>query len=242
MVLVGTGTDVGKTYVARQLARLYRARGGACLALKPIESGVDPAQRVAGRLSGDAAALADAANAGAAPLYGLREPISPHLAARREQRAIDLEAVAAYVAAQEQNFLSQLEATASDAGATGSGAGLPPLCLIESAGGLFSPISDELNNWDLARALAPDVIVLVAPDSLGVLHDIQATLRGIAPVLPQLLVMSEARPADAATGTNLAEVERVVLRQLGLIGQLPCVLCSQGGAPPEHVFQLLGLD
>lgn len=242
MVLVGTGTDVGKTYVARQLARLYRARGGACLGLKPIESGVDPVLRAAGELSGDAAALSVAASGGAAPLYGFREPISPHLAARREQRAIDLEAVVAYVAAQEQNFLGRQEAAASDAAATGSAARLPPLCLIESAGGLFSPISDELNNWDLARALAPEVMVLVAPDSLGVLHDIQATLRGIAPVVPQLLVMSEARPADAATGTNLAEVERVVLRQLGLMGKVPCVSCPQGGSPPEHVFELLGLD
>lgn len=259
MVIVGTGTDAGKTYVATQLARLYRSLGGACLALKPIESGVDSAlagarhlAHSAQPLSGDARALFEAASAGAAPLYGFRDPISPHLAARREQRSIELPAVLAYVEEQERRFLQDQTASQNaalrDAKAQSHAVqdhllpALPPLCLIESAGGLFSPLSDELSNWDLARALGPDDLVLVAPDCLGVLHDIQATLRAIAPELPQMLVMSEARQVDSSTGTNLTEVERVVLGQLGLRGKVPCVLCPRNGALPKSTFERLGWD
>ena len=241
---MGTGTDVGKTYVARQLARLYLELGGVCLALKPIESGVELSPQLAPegtpQLSGDARALGEAASAGAAPLYGFRNPISPHLAARREQRAIELGAVLAYVEQEERRFLSDQTGT-RNAGVHDHDLALPPLCLIESAGGLFSPLSDMQNNWDLAQALAPDHLVLVAPDCLGVLHDIQATLRAIAPVLPQMLVMSEARQPDSSTGTNRAEVERVVLGQLGLRDKLPCLSCPRGGSLPKNAFDLLGI-
>ncbi|HXS19370.1 MAG TPA: dethiobiotin synthase, partial [Polyangiaceae bacterium] len=96
IVVLGTGTDVGKTYVAARLCEALRARGTRVLGLKPIESGFTDEH------TGDAAALRAAAGLGARPLYGFVEPIGPHLAARRANTVIELEHVLGYVAEQER--------------------------------------------------------------------------------------------------------------------------------------------
>ena len=212
-VLLGTGTDVGKTYVATRLAQVLRARHTPCLALKPIESGVS-------LLAGDAGTLRAAATAGAAPHYAFSDPISPHLAARRAGQTIHIEAVLAFVAEHEARFEQSLASPTDPRSAL-------PVCLIETAGGAFSPLNEQCTNWDLAHALRPEVLILVAPDSLGVLHDVQATLRALRPAVPDVLVISEARPIDASTGSNLSEIEQVVLPQLGLLGKLPLVHCGR---------------
>ena len=56
VVMLGTGTDVGKTYCTALLARGLRART-TVLALKPIESGVPSPAAL-----GDAGAIAQAAD------------------------------------------------------------------------------------------------------------------------------------------------------------------------------------
>jgi len=80
--------------------------------------------------------------------------------------------------------------------------------VVESAGGVFSPVGLGLTNFDLARALEPAIWVLVAADALGVLHDVTAaseamTARGRR---ADHLVLSQAREADGSTGTNEAEL------------------------------------
>jgi hypothetical protein len=81
----------------------------------------------------------------------------------------------------------------------------PRITLIESAGGAFSPLATRLTNVDLALALEPALWVLVAPDALGVLHDVTSTLRAL-PRPPDAIVLSSARAADASTGSNAAEL------------------------------------
>ena len=51
-----------------------------------------------------------------------------------------------------------------------------PITIIETAGGLFTPLGRGVTNLDLVRALGPSVVLLVAPDRLGVLHELTATL------------------------------------------------------------------
>ena len=73
IVVLGVGTNIGKTWVAAALAR--SADPGSCLALKPIETGVAP-----NTLDGDAALLSEAAgHAAIPPLYALtatRHPLA----------------------------------------------------------------------------------------------------------------------------------------------------------------------
>jgi dethiobiotin synthetase len=109
------------------------------------------------------------------------------LAARAAGDLIKLSEVAAWIAEQEQN-----EA--------------PSISLVELAGGAFSPLAPGVTNVDLALTLAPAVWLLVAPDALGVLHDLGATLRAL-PRPPDAVVLSRSRPRDASTGTNAPELE-----------------------------------
>lgn len=186
VLLVGTGTDVGKTHVTCALASYARSRGQRVRAYKPIATGVDATAE-------DAALHARATGADyVEPTFAYRRPISPHLAAREEGRPIEL----AQIASRARELAEGVD-----------------LLLVESAGGLFSPLDDLLTVADLAKALQPDALVLVAPDRLGVLHEVRATSLAAASVglPPALLVLSAPAIVDDSTGSNAGELERLGL-------------------------------
>lgn len=167
--VVGTGTDVGKTHVAAALARV-----SGLPAWKPIVSG----------------GLEDVERLGAKPpLVALRDPVSPHLAARREGVELSVKAIVAAT---------------------------PGSAIVESAGGLYSPLSDDETNADVAIAYARSaLVVLVAPDRLGVLHDVGACMRAAEAdgITIAAVALSAPAQADASTGTNAAEIERLGLAE-----------------------------
>src|SRR5207302_678146 len=82
--------------------------------------------------------------------------------------------------------------------------------LVETAGGLLTPLGAAATNLDLAERLAPDAVVLVAADRLGALHDVRACLLALEsrpPLAARTVVVLSAPPqADAATGSNAAEL------------------------------------
>ncbi len=92
MFVTATGTDAGKTFVARGLIRQLRARGIAVDALKPVITGYDP-QTVhlsdTGRLLAALGRALTPRQINQVSLYRLREPLSPDQAARIEGCAID---------------------------------------------------------------------------------------------------------------------------------------------------------
>jgi dethiobiotin synthetase len=184
--VAGTGTDVGKTHVVCALLTAARARGLRAAAFKPIATGVD------GSVGEDATRHADAlGRAPIAPLYVYSRAVSPHLAAREEDRPISLAHIAEAVSQLGQDV---------------------DLLFVESAGGLFTPIGvvdDEVvTNATLARALAPTTLVVVAPDRIGVLHDVGATLvAGKACGLADpVVVLSVSSTLDASSGSNANEL------------------------------------
>lgn len=185
LVIVGTGTGVGKTWVTAALARALTTRSLRVVALKPVETGVDDSAA-----DTDFQRLATVSSFHVAPQpYRFVPPVSPHLAARRAARTIELDQTLTYVRFHESGQA-------------------PDWTLVETAGGLFSPLAPGLTNFDLARALDPAHWLLVGADSLGVLHDVTATLglsrsRGRA---PDHVLLSAARPADESTGTNAGEL------------------------------------
>lgn len=221
MVLLGTGTDVGKTYFGRLLAASYVAQGGSCLALKPVESGV-------AEVALDAAGLRAAASLGSEPCYSFSPPISPHLAARQVGVTLDLDEIYAFVERWESRLVEDLPT--------------PRLSLVETAGGAFSPLSDETVNFDLAQRLDPAIFVLVCPDALGVLHDIGAALRAMHQRLPDILVFCEAREADASTGTNPTEFLKVVLPQVQKALSVPDWFPSVVRVPRGGSVQSVGVQ
>jgi dethiobiotin synthetase len=134
--------------------------------------------------------LEDVERLGAAPpLVALAEPISPHLAARRAGIGLSAEAI--------------VEATKDT-------------MIVESAGGLYSPLSDEETNADVAMLYGERaLVVLVAPDRLGVLHDVGACVRAAEAdgITFAAVALSAPAQADASTGTNAAEIERLGLAE-----------------------------
>lgn len=197
IVVLGTGTSVGKTFVTTALMRALRRRGLSTLGLKPVETGA-LAPGGAPRPGTDAHALELASSAAPPrphPLFAFEDPVSPHLAARRANRQLDLPSVVQWMRAVTLRYHTRT------------------WHIVETAGGALSPLSDRATNADLAAALAPALLLLVAPDALGVLHDVTATLEGLrARALdPDYVVLTAARPPDASTGTNADE-----LRRLGL--------------------------
>ncbi|XYH97060.1 ATP-dependent dethiobiotin synthetase BioD [Sorangium sp. So ce1128] len=183
VAVVGTGTGVGKTHTSVALVAALAARGASVCGLKPIESGVDGASTT------DADQLARVSSVRPEPApYRFPDPLSPHLAARRSGVAISLDLATAWVDRQQAL-----------------------LVIVESAGALLSPLGPGLTNADLVRALAPDAVVLVGLDRLGILHEIACcllALRTLAPGLPPPLVMlSPPAAPDASTGTNAGELE-----------------------------------
>jgi dethiobiotin synthetase len=212
-VVVGTGTGVGKTAVACALCRQARSAGLHVVGLKPVETGSD-----ANGVWADAAALSVASGGVGGPdqpLFGYARPVSPHLEARRTGRTIDLAAVTAWV-----------DEHAAD------------VTIVETAGGLLSPLGPGQNNLDLARATGPDRLLLVGRDGLGVLHEVAAcrlVLEHAELWADTCVALSAAPPHDASTGTNAPELEA-----LGLADDVG-VLGADGHAPwGRWVRRLLG--
>jgi dethiobiotin synthetase len=223
VVIAGTGTGIGKTHVACALVRHVAARGLPVVGLKPIETGLD-----AGSAS-DQTRLSDAARWGLLPSgdpragfhvkqtgpdrgpevgqfhvepspYWFAPPLSPHLAAREAGLRVDLGRVRAWVL-EAQRRRGECAA------------------VVETAGGLFSPIGQGMTNLDLALALEPAVVVLVAPDRLGVLHEVTSTI-GFADALGRPVdtaVLSEPDAPDRSTGTNAAEIDRLGIARVSAV-------------------------
>jgi dethiobiotin synthetase len=197
--VLGTGTEVGKTYVTKLITNLLTGRYplATVLALKPVESGV------AELADSDAAILGRCSQPPCEPrhAFALRAPISPHLAAKMEHQTVTTDAITRWVRA-------QLSAVPSK---SHQDAARDTWTIIETAGGVFSPISDTQTSLSIAVAFDPAVWVLVAPDRLGVLHDLRATLIALEKVarLPDLLLLNAPAVPDPSTGTNRREIENL---------------------------------
>jgi len=177
LFITGTNTGVGKTYVACLIARTLAAEGRRVGVYKPIASGC---LRSGGELiSPDAISLWEAAGR-----PGQRDrvcpqqfeaPLAPHRAARAEGKQVDRELL--YRGIEFWHDLAEI-------------------VLIEGAGGLLSPVDEDLYNADLANEFGYPLIV-VAANALGVINQTLQTL------------------VTAATFRDGLEVAGVVLNDIG---------------------------
>lgn len=186
MFFTGTGTEIGKTWVAAGLARVLRERGRIVRACKPVQSHdpADPAPT-------DAEALADATgqspDAVCPPEYTYPVPLAPPMAARKLGRACpsldELARICRSAPAPVGVAAGVGDAGAGDAEESAGGA---DLCIVEGAGGLYSPLAADGDNLGLIERLGPDRVVVVAPAGLGAIHDVvacAAPLAGRRPVV-----------------------------------------------------------
>ena len=197
LLVTGTDTGVGKTFVACALAHALRAHGRRVAVVKPVETGVvdEPEDALALR-----AAAADPAPLDDVCPYRLRAPLAPAVAARLEGVAVDPARIAALVARR-----------ARDA----------DVLLVESAGGLLVPLHGTTTFLDLAAQLRLPLL-LVGANRLGTINHcaLSARVAAAAGVVVRAFVLSQPAPtADASTATN-ADVVRA-LTGLPCAGVLP---------------------
>jgi len=156
VAVVGTGTDIGKTWVAARLLTQLRAAGLQVAGRKPAQS-FDPGDQPAGR---DAAVLGTATNE-------LPEEVCPP---HRWYETAMAPPMAAEVLGRPPFTIDDLmEELVWPPDAVDVG-------LVETAGGARSPLAADGDCLDYCAALDPDVVVLVADAGLGTINAVRLTL------------------------------------------------------------------
>jgi len=187
-----TGTDVGKTFVTTGLIRHYLGQGRAVDAIKPVVSGFDPAALPASDPGALLAALGRPVTIEEAERispWRFAAPLSPDMAARREARTIDFNAVTEFCRS----------AMAARRGHL----------LIEGIGGVMVPLDESRTVLDLMTQLRLPIL-LVAGTYVGT---ISHTLTALQILVRRNLdvaavIVSESPGSAAALDDTVATIAR----------------------------------
>jgi len=140
--VTGTDTGVGKTLISAALLHALATRHARVVGMKPVAAGLVLHE---GRMVSEDVLQLRAASTVQVPAeldnpVALPDPLSPHLAARRAQRPVQV-----------AELVSAFEALCTHADAV----------LVEGAGGWRVPLNDTETLADLARALQAPVVMVV---------------------------------------------------------------------------------
>ena len=162
--IVGTDTNVGKTYVASALLRYFAGKGIKAVGMKPVASGCEPRSHGIWQgqlMNDDVVALHEAGNV-AAPLdlinpYRFAPAIAPHIAAEKAGVEIDLDLIV-------RSYHALAE--------------MADMVVVEGAGGFFVPVNASQTLADLAVKLNLPVILVVGM-RLGCINHALLTVEAI---------------------------------------------------------------
>ncbi len=193
--ITGTGTEIGKTVIAGGLAASLKQSGMNVGVMKPIGTG-DTADaqflKYAAQVDDELSVIN--------PIY-LRHPLAPSVAARIENREIDLSCIETAFAALQQRY---------------------DFVIVEGVGGIAVPIRDDFLVVHLIHTLQLPVLI-VAEAGLGTLNH---TLLTVAlarqfnlQVVGIVLNRRSSETAGIAEATNPVEIEK--LTGIPVIGTVP---------------------
>ena len=176
VVVLGTGTEIGKTWVACRLLEAVRSTGASVAARKPAQS-FAPEDAAAGvPTDADLLGAATGEPADRVCLPGRCYPLAlapPMAADRLGTGRISLD-----------DLLDELRWPAG-----------VDLGLVETAGGVRSPIAHDGDGATLAHRLAPDLAVLVADAGLGTINAVRSAIGALASV-PTVVMLNRFDPGD----------------------------------------------
>jgi dethiobiotin synthetase len=192
LFVTGTDTEVGKTWVATMIVKCLARAGHRVGVYKPVASDcISDGQNL---VAEDALALWEAAgrplSLDAVCPQKFEAPLAPHLAARQQGREIDAALLR-----------TGIEAWADEC----------DVIVVEGAGGLMSPVSDDEFVADIASDLGYPLVV-VAPNVLGVINQSLQTLitaacfRDGLPVAGLVLNDTQILDGDVSIDSNLDEI------------------------------------
>ena len=192
--VTGAGTDVGKTFLTAALIRHWRSAGHAVGAFKPVASGFDPATAQ----NSDPGVLLVALERPISDMdtispWRFAAPLSPDMAAAREGRTLDFEAIVEF---------SRRAAASADR------------VLIEGVGGIMVPLDERHTVLDWMSALRLPIL-LVAGSYLGTISHTLTALRVLAQ--RNLTVVAVAVSESATPGAPLEETVATIARFADLI-------------------------
>ncbi len=190
--ITGTGTDIGKTWLSCALLRHWRAAGCAAQAFKPVLSGFDAAHAAAsdaGQLLAALGRTIDAAALDAIAPWRFNAPLSPDMAAAREGRRIDFDALVGFTRRVAQTRVQ----TSADFFST----------LIEGVGGVMVPLDEEhtVRDWIVASGLP---CVLVAGSYLGSLSHTLTALEALRKVGAGVTAIALNESPESTVGLDAA--------------------------------------
>jgi dethiobiotin synthetase len=179
ILVTGTGTEVGKTWVGARLLEALRAEGRSVAARKPAQS-FDPSER--GRT--DAEVLARATGEDVMTVcpdhrwyeVAMAPPMAADLLGRPPIKIAELAA--------EIGFPESVD-----------------VGLVETAGGVRSPIAHDGDTVDLIALLKPDAVVLVADAGLGTINAVLLSYAALAP-MPVHVILNRFDDRDALHVAN----------------------------------------
>ena len=190
--MTATGTDIGKTYLACGLIRAWRAGGLRANAFKPVLSGFDAAQAAesdAGQLLAALGRPVTPQSLDAISPWRYTAALSPDAAAAKEGKRVEYDAVLAA----SRRFVQ----------------GPHDVALIEGAGGVMAPLSDDRTMLDWMADLGLPAI-LVTGSYLGTLSHTLTALEVLAArrVPIALVVMNETEGSTVPLADNAAALAR----------------------------------
>ena len=149
IVVTGTDTEVGKTWLTVELALALQQRGAAVIIRKPVQS-FDPGDRTT-----DADILAEASG---------EDPIAVCPGHRRYPLAMAPPMAADALGGPSfklDELIAEMELPSSG------------VALVEGIGGARSPLAHDGDSVDLAHSLRADLVVLVGPAGLGAINSVR---------------------------------------------------------------------
>jgi dethiobiotin synthetase len=222
--ITATGTDVGKTFVAASLIGQLRQMGRVVEVIKPVVSGFDPTQAA----TSDPAVLIKALGV---PVtlqvieqispWRFRAPLSPDLAARRENRRIDVDEVIAFC----QSTIEQRQ----------------DMLLIEGVGGVMVPLDEQRTILDVMMALQLPLI-LVAGSYLGTISHTLTALDSLyrRDMNVMAVIVSETLGSTVSLDDTVAAISRFADPVIGLPRRRSNDREPGGGEPLGRLFNPQG--
>ncbi|AWH31866.1 dethiobiotin synthase [Stenotrophomonas sp. SAU14A_NAIMI4_8] len=215
LFVTGTDTEIGKTAASTALLHALRRRGLRAVGMKPVASGSHDLGE--GLRNDDALALQAASDPVPAYAdlnpYALRQPLAPELAAAEDGVQVQLAPIVA--------AFERLRATADTV-------------VVEGVGGWMAPLSAELDQLDLVRALRLPVVLVVGL-RLGCVNHARLTAQSLQAAGVECLgwIGNHIDPAMQRQDENMATlVQRLPMPCWGRLPHLPG---ADGRTLSEHL-------
>ena len=180
VVVTGTATEIGKTWLAARLAGELRAVGIEVAARKPVMS-FDASDE-----TNDARILAEASGESETLVCPEHRRYERAMAPPMAADALGRPRIAV------EHLVDELNLPSSG------------VALIEGVGGVRSPLAHDGDTISLIESVDPDYVIVVAPAGLGAINDVLTTRESLGDRRPVIFFLNRFDTSDDINVRNLA--------------------------------------